>query len=109
VYACVGVCGYFIVQVSDCGAIGDGAFSAYIKTHYNGDPKHQAALGVRSGCDLNCGSFYTGHVPVRGCGASTQENIFSRFFVHYFRWHTINDDFNLPRQARDNTAVAAGV
>jgi beta-D-xylosidase 4 len=49
--------------VSDCGAVGDGAFSAYVKSHFGGDQKHQAALGVQSGCDLNCGSFYTGHVP----------------------------------------------
>ena len=50
------------VVVSDCGAIGDGAFSHYIQEHFDSDPKQQARLGVQSGCDLNCGSFYTGHV-----------------------------------------------
>jgi beta-D-xylosidase 4 len=49
--------------VSDCGAVGDGAFSAYVKSKFGGDQRRQAALGVQSGCDLNCGSFYTGHVP----------------------------------------------
>ena len=39
--------------VSDCGAVGDGAFSSYIKVHFGGDPKQQARLGVQAGCDLN--------------------------------------------------------
>ena len=39
--------------VSDCGAIGDAAFSSYVKKHFGGDPRQQARLGVQAGCDLN--------------------------------------------------------
>ncbi len=48
--------------VSDCGAIGDGAFSSYIKTHFRGDPRQQARLGVQAGCDLNVSTMLR-HVP----------------------------------------------
>jgi len=44
--------------VSDCGAISD----IYANHHYVTTAERAAALGVLSGCDLNCGSVYQDHL-----------------------------------------------
>eukprot|EP01084_Bolivina_argentea_P317682 550834_1 len=53
--------------VSDCGAIGDGAFTRYIQQTYpnaNDTIKkyQQARAAIQGGCDTNCGSFYQDHL-----------------------------------------------
>eukprot|EP01060_Flectonema_neradi_P002802 TRINITY_DN1176_c3_g1_i1.p1 TRINITY_DN1176_c3_g1~~TRINITY_DN1176_c3_g1_i1.p1 ORF type:complete len:793 (+),score=176.42 TRINITY_DN1176_c3_g1_i1:1458-3836(+) len=49
--------------VSDCGAVGDPAFTAYGKLYLNGSTSKQVNQAITSGCDLNCGSYYTQHMP----------------------------------------------
>ncbi len=44
--------------VSDCGAISD----IYVNHHYVTTAEQAAALGVLSGCDLNCGDVYQDHL-----------------------------------------------
>ncbi len=108
---CVGVCGYFSDRSLTAVRLATGRFpptSRRITTEIQSTRRPwacgQDAISTAAPSTLDTYRY------LRGCGASTQEEpFFSRFFVHYFRWHTINDDFNLPRQARDNTAVAAGV
>ena len=74
--------------VSDCGAIGDGAFSNYVQKHFDGDKNQQARLGVQSGCDLNCGSFYTGHindaVAANILPQSDVDTALHRIWTHFF-------------------------
>eukprot|EP01084_Bolivina_argentea_P317683 550836_1 len=53
--------------VSDCGAIGDGAFTRYIKQTYPNQNEanqqyEQARVAIQGGCDTNCGSFYQDHL-----------------------------------------------
>jgi len=49
--------------VSDCGAIGDGAFQNYICKYYNCSADYTVRQGLTGGCDLNCGSFYVDNIP----------------------------------------------
>eukprot|EP00484_Ammonia_sp_Unknown_P005082 CAMPEP_0197074090 /NCGR_PEP_ID=MMETSP1384-20130603/210934_1 /TAXON_ID=29189 /ORGANISM="Ammonia sp." /LENGTH=946 /DNA_ID=CAMNT_0042512931 /DNA_START=16 /DNA_END=2857 /DNA_ORIENTATION=- len=53
--------------VSDCGAIGDGAFTRYIQQTYPDDSQtvqqyEQAKQAITAGCDTNCGSYYAQHL-----------------------------------------------
>ena len=55
--------------VSDCGAIGDGAFTRYIQQTYPKDNQtvqqyQQARQAISAGCDTNCGSFYNNHLQL---------------------------------------------
>ncbi|GMH77927.1 hypothetical protein TL16_g07586 [Triparma laevis f. inornata] len=50
------------IIVSDCGAIGDEASTAYIEANFGGSVTAQAAQGILGGCDYNCGHFYAEHL-----------------------------------------------
>ena len=46
------------IIVSDCGAVGDEASTAYV----NGTAEMQVTAAVNGGCDYNCGSMYRSHL-----------------------------------------------
>lgn len=75
--------------VSDCGAIADGAFTRYIKEHYNGSSDYQVQVAITGGCDLNCGSYYVTHIEHSvGAGVlkeSDVDNAFVRVWSHAIR------------------------
>eukprot|EP00656_Telonema_subtile_P016917 TRINITY_DN18976_c0_g1_i1.p1 TRINITY_DN18976_c0_g1~~TRINITY_DN18976_c0_g1_i1.p1 ORF type:complete len:703 (+),score=112.32 TRINITY_DN18976_c0_g1_i1:153-2261(+) len=50
------------IIVSDCGAIGDTASTAYILDNFGGNTSQQVAQGLKAGCDFNCGKFYQAHL-----------------------------------------------
>lgn len=45
-------------MVSDCDALNDGAFDAYIEKYFNGSKLQQARVGVQAGTDVDCGALY---------------------------------------------------
>jgi hypothetical protein len=73
--------------VSDCGAIGDAAFTKYILS-IHGTPETQAATALTAGCDLNCGSYYAQHLAdaVRkgALNESDVDDAFVRVWKHAF-------------------------
>lgn len=70
--------------VSDCGAVSD-MFRTHklVKT-----PPEAAALGVKAGCDLNCGRIYQNLAEAVSLGLITEEDInrsVSRLFLYRFK------------------------
>eukprot|EP00755_Sulcionema_specki_P026941 Sspe_Gene.16341::Locus_5757_Transcript_1_1_Confidence_1.000_Length_2611::g.16341::m.16341/K15920/XYL4; beta-D-xylosidase 4 len=82
--------------VSDCGAIGDDAFTAYIKTHYGGDPRHQVRQGIQGGCDINCGNFYADHIEAAVNGSvlpqADWDQALVRVWTYFFRLGVMNEN-----------------
>eukprot|EP01084_Bolivina_argentea_P263558 446125_1 len=98
---------------SDCSAIGDGAFEAYIQSIYPSNKYNKTMqqyetvrLAIESGCDTNCGNFYFDHLEDTVNAGIISENDIEIALKRVFR-RTINLgklDFNPSPYYRDINA-----
>eukprot|EP00944_MAST-04C_sp_MAST-4C-sp1_P007923 g7923.t1 len=81
--------------VSDCGAIGDAAFTRYVNEHLNGSKAEQASLGITAGCDLDCGGFYSTNLAAAVKQGVLKESDLDealvRVFKHYIMLGVLDD------------------